>query len=92
MFRDEYYLQMMNTVAGENDFTTLTISHFKVCANAECNAFVNAAKKVVIEHHEEVHKNRFSQFTHDEETLKTRISIKLLACNLLTNSLNTTMC
>ena len=44
-FRDDSCLQMMNTVAGENDLQTLTIPYLKSFLNAECNTFANAAKK-----------------------------------------------
>ena len=40
----------MNLVAGENDFQTLTINHLKACVNAECNAFVKAAKNIVMDY------------------------------------------
>ena len=75
VFRDECYLQMMNTLAGENDFKTLSISHLKVRVNTEYNAFANAAKTEVTEHYEECHKNRFSQFAHDGATLKKQINL-----------------
>ena len=62
MFRDEHYLQMMNTVARENAFKISSIYHLKVHVNAEYNAFTNATKKAVTEHYEEGHKMLFFIF------------------------------
>ena len=39
-FRDDSYLQMMNAVAGSNDFQTLKINHLKARVNAEHNNFL----------------------------------------------------
>ena len=43
-FRDDSYLQLMNIVAGSNDFQTLTINHLKARVNTEHKTFVEAAK------------------------------------------------
>ena len=49
---------MMNTVAGSNEFQTLTINHLKAHANAECT-FIKAARNIVMDHYEEAHQNNF---------------------------------
>ena len=64
-FRDDSCLQMMNVVAVSNDFQTLTINHLKAHVNDERNTFIKAAKKIVMDHYEEAHKNSLCQFTHD---------------------------
>ena len=69
MFRDESYLKMMNAVAGDKKFRTLTITHLKTHLNAECNAFKKASRKVLIEHYEEGNENGFGQFTYDGAAL-----------------------
>ena len=38
-FGDESYFQMMNAVAGDKDFKSLTIPHLKIYPNAEHNTF-----------------------------------------------------
>ena len=60
----------MKTVARKNEFSTLTIANLKARVNAEHDAFIKSIKKVVLEHYEEGHHNRFFQFVHDGETLK----------------------
>ena len=45
MFRDECCMSMMKTVAGEDEFSTLTIPNLKTHVDAECNALMKAIKK-----------------------------------------------
>ena len=65
-------MSMMKTTAGVSKFSTLTIPNLKFCVNAEHNALMKAIKKVVLEHYEEGHQNRFCQFMHDGFTLKNK--------------------
>ena len=51
-FRDPYFMTMMKTVAGINDFSTLTIERLTFCVNVEHQALTKATKKVVMEHYE----------------------------------------
>ena len=45
MFRDDYRMDTMKTVAGVNKFSILTIPNLKTYVNAECNALTKAVKK-----------------------------------------------
>ena len=40
MLRDDYCVNAMKTVAGANEFSTLTIPNFKIYVNAEHNALM----------------------------------------------------
>ena len=43
-FRDESFLQMMNSVSGETGFKSLTIQHLKTCSNSELNTFKKGSR------------------------------------------------
>ena len=88
-FRDENYLQMMNSIVEANGFTTLIISHLKVHVNTEHNAFMNAAKISNGTLRRRPQELFISVCAWWSIFKKTSTSVKLLACNLLTNSLNT---
>ena len=60
---------MKNSVAGENEFKSLTIPHLKMCLNAEHDTFKKAARQSALDHYEEVNENRFCQFMYDGATL-----------------------
>ena len=45
MFRDDYCMDAMKTLAGANKFSTLSILDLKIHANAENNALMIAIKK-----------------------------------------------
>ena len=68
-FREDRFLQMMNAVSVENDFKPLTISHLKICLNAEHNTFEKSARQAALDHHEEANEYQFYQFAHDGATL-----------------------
>ena len=60
----------MKTVAGANEFSTLIIPNLKIHINTEHNALIKAIEKVVLEHCEEGHHNRFRQFMRDGANMK----------------------
>ena len=49
----------MNAVAGVNDFTTLRIERLTVCVKGECEMLKQGMKKIVMDHYEEGHRNKF---------------------------------
>ena len=53
-FRDESFLQMMSTIAGENEFKLLTIPHLKMYLNAKHDTLKKASRQAVLDHCEEV--------------------------------------
>ena len=63
-FRDEKFLQMMNSVSVENDFKPLTITHLKTHLNAKNNAFKKASHQEVLDYQEEYNENQFCQCAH----------------------------
>ena len=69
VFRDEIFLQMINYVAGEKDFKSLTIIHLKIHVNTEWNTFKKSSRQEVLDHHEKANKKQFCQFAHDVATL-----------------------
>ena len=68
----------MKTIAGENEFSALTIANLKVHVNAELNALIKSITQVVIVHHEGDHHNRFWQFMRNGETLKNKDEHKVM--------------
>ena len=49
-FGNECFMNMMKTVAEENEFSTLIIANLKACLNAEYNTLIKSIKQVVLEH------------------------------------------
>ena len=43
-FGNEFFMNMMKTVAGENEFSTLKIENLKAHVNAEHNALMKSLK------------------------------------------------
>ena len=65
-------MNVMKTVVGDNELSTLTITNLKTCVNAEHNALMKAIKQVALENYKEGYHNRFCQFVHDGATLKNK--------------------
>ena len=72
MLRDEHHMSIMETVAEENEYSTLTIPNLKFYVNTEHSTLMKAIKKVVLENYEKGHHDRFCQFAHDRATLKNK--------------------
>ena len=62
----------MQTVAGANDFSTLTIERLTAHVKAEHEMLKQGMKKVAMDHCEEGYRNQFCQFAHDGVTLKNK--------------------
>ena len=56
---------MMNTIAEENDFKSLTIPNLKIYLNEEHDPFKKDARQAALDHYEEANKNQFYPFSYD---------------------------
>ena len=67
--RDESFLKMMYSVAGENDLKSLKIPQLKMCLNDEHNLLNKETRQEVLDHYEDANENSFCQFAHYSATL-----------------------
>ena len=56
-FRDLYFTNVMQAVAGVNDFSTLTIERLTAHVKAEHEALKQGMQKIVMDHYEEGDRN-----------------------------------
>ena len=62
----------MSALVSRNDLKMLTIERLTLNVKAEHEALKDGIRKLVMDHHEEGHRNNFCQFIHDGTTLKNK--------------------